>query len=216
MLTADCSPFFKKPERFHPPDSEAQLKNGLHFDEDFHGKDGPFTTSYGTDFSAAHQHWEKTLNNAGIGTCASNFSGSNVGCWTALTGITPDLRQRCYSATAYYKPNAGRPNLKLLCGALAREVILEKESDDWVAKGVRFAHGDQEHVVKTGGEVIVCGGSVQSPQLLELSGVGDPKILKAAGIECKVANPYVGENLQEHMSKNANDELIPSPQTEYS
>lgn len=93
-------------------------------------------------------------------------------------------------------------------------MILEKESDDWVAKGVRFAYGDQEHVVKTSGEVIVCGGSVQSPQLLELSGVGDPTILKAAGIECKVANPYVGENLQEHMSKNANNESIPRPQTE--
>lgn len=84
-------------------------------------------------------------------------------------------------------------------------MILEKEGDDWVAKGVRFAHGhgNQEHVVMTGGEVIVCGGSVQSPQLLELSGIGNPEILKAAGIECKVASPFVGENLQEHMSKDA-------------
>jgi choline dehydrogenase-like flavoprotein len=49
--------------------------------------------------------------------------------------------------------------------------------------------------------VILCAGSVQSPQLLEVSGVGDPAILKAAGAEVKFANPNVGENLQEHMSK---------------
>jgi choline dehydrogenase-like flavoprotein len=50
-------------------------------------------------------------------------------------------------------------------------------------------------------EVILSAGSVQSPQLLELSGIGNPEILKAAGIDVKVENPNVGENLQEHMCK---------------
>lgn len=62
-------------------------------------------------------------------------------------------------------------------------------------------HGGEEHVVKTEKEVIVSAGSVQSPQLLELSGIGNPTILKAAGIDIKVPNPSVGENLQEHMSE---------------
>ncbi len=118
-----------------------------------------------------------------------------------MTGITPDLRERCYSAVAYYRPNAERKNLKLLTNALAREIVLEKEGSIWVAKGVKFVHGGKEHVVKTSGEVIICGGSVQSPQLVELSGVGNPEILEAAGIECRVVSPYVGEGLQEHMSK---------------
>lgn len=64
-----------------------------------------------------------------------------------------------------------------------------------------FVHRDKEHTVKVDGEVILSAGSVQSPQLLELSGVGNPEVLKVAGIETKVANPNVGENLQEHMSK---------------
>jgi len=173
----------------------------LNFNDEFHGKDGPLRTSYATDYGASHQLWQKTLNSIGIDTCASNFSGSNLGCWTALTGITPDLRERCYSAVAYYKPNAERKNLKLLTNALAREIVLEKEGNTWVAKGVKFVHGGKEHVVKTSGEVIICGGSVQSPQLVELSGIGNPEILEAAGIECRVASPYVGEGLQEHMSK---------------
>ena len=81
------------------------------------------------------------------------------------------------------------------------EVVIEKEREEWVAKGVKFTHGGEEHVVKTEGEVIISGGSVQSPQLLEISGIGRPEVLKAAGIDIKVDSPNVGENLQEHMSE---------------
>ena len=114
--------------------------------------------------------------------------------------MTPDKRERSYSATAYYKPNSGRKNLHLLTEAFVQEVILEEEDGQWVAKGVRFIHGGEGCTVSTEGEVIICAGSVQSPQLLELSGIGSPEVLKAAGIDVKVDNPAVGENLQEHMS----------------
>lgn len=115
--------------------------------------------------------------------------------------MTPEKRERCYSANAYYRPNAGRENLALLTEATVREIVVEKEKGEWVTKGVRFMHGGTEHVVKTQKEVVICAGSVQSPQLLELSGIGNPKILEEAGIDIKVNNPHVGENLQEHMSE---------------
>ena len=114
--------------------------------------------------------------------------------------MTPDKRERSYSATAYYKPSSGRKNLHLLTEAFVQEVILEDEDGQWTAKGVRFIHAGEEYSVSTEGEVIICAGSVQSPQLLELSGIGNPEVLKAAGIDVKVDNPAVGENLQEHMS----------------
>lgn len=98
-------------------------------------------------------------------------------------------------------PASGRENLILLTEATVRNVVLERDGDEWKATGVVFVHGDEEHTVKVDGEVILSAGSVQSPQLLELSGVGNPKVLKAACIETKIANPNVGENLQEHMSK---------------
>ena len=82
---------------------------------------------------------------------------------------------------------------------MARNVVLEWHDDQWVAKGVRFVHGNKEHVAEVHGEVILSCGSVQSPQLLELSGIGNPEVLKAAGIKVKVSNSNVGENLQEHM-----------------
>ena len=117
--------------------------------------------------------------------------------------MTPDKRERSYSATAYYRPNSGRKNLHLLTEAFVEEVVLEEEDGLWVAKGVRFIYKGEEHTVRTQGEVIICAGSVQSPQLLELSGIGNPKVVKAAGIDVKVDNPAVGENLQEHMSTSA-------------
>ena len=130
----------------------------------------------------------------------SHLSGSNVGCWTSLAGVDPESQQRCYSAKAYYLPASKRDNLKVLTNAMVRSVLLEKEESGWVAKGVKFSHDGTEHIVRVQGEVILGCGSVQSPQLLELSGIGNPNILKAAGIETKVNNPNVGENLQEHMS----------------
>lgn len=114
--------------------------------------------------------------------------------------MTPDKRERSYSATAYYRPNSGRKNLHLLTEAFVQEVLLEQEGQEWVAKGVRFSHHGEEHVIETQGEVVICAGSVQSPQLLELSGIGNPQVLEAAGIDVKIINTSVGENLQEHMS----------------
>lgn len=81
-----------------------------------------------------------------------------------------------------------------------QEVLLGQEGQEWVAKGVRFTHDSQEHVIRTQGEVVICAGSVQSPQLLELSGIGNPQVLEAAGIDVKIGNTAVGENLQDHMS----------------
>ena len=129
------------------------------------------------------------------------MSGSSVGAWTALTAVDPSTQQRCYSAPAYYLPASHRDNLVLLTNATVRNVILEKGkgSDEYIARGVRFVHASNEYTVSVSGEIIVAAGAVQSPQLLELSGIGNRDILRAAGIEPLVVNSNVGENLQEHM-----------------
>ena len=59
-------------------------------------------TSYSVTYGGSHTSWHKTLHKHGIKTNASHFSGSNVGVWTSLTGVTPEKRTRCYSAKAYY------------------------------------------------------------------------------------------------------------------
>ena len=91
--------------------------------------------------------------------------------------------------------------MRVLTDAAVREIVLEPRGERWTAIGVRFEHGDRSYTIAASQEVILSAGSVASPQLLELLGIGDPSILERAGIMVKVPNRNVGENVQEHMSK---------------
>ncbi|KAF2489807.1 glucose-methanol-choline oxidoreductase [Lophium mytilinum] len=195
-------PFFKKSETFDEPSAEHQSRHHTQFKSEFHGSNGPVRTVHSKEYSMPHQYWHATLDRLSTRTNTSHFSGSNLGAFTTLTSVDPDTRTRCSSATAYYLPNSSRENLVLLTEATVLEINIEKDGrDEWAAKGVKFIHAGQAFVAHAGCEVILCAGSVQSPQLLELSGVGSPDVLEAAGIPLKVCNPNVGENLQDHMSK---------------
>lgn len=207
VLKKRTRPFFKKSEHLHRPDAYHQTRHQSYFDTEFHGTNGPLQTTYCLEYGASHQHWHATLNKLGVDTNRSHCSGSNVGVWTSIGSVDPATRERSYSATAYYRPNADRANLVLLTEAVVREVVLERQEGEWVAKGARFVHGKKEYTVRTEGEVIVCAGAVQSPQLLELSGIGNPRVLQAAGIDIKIENPSVGENLQDHLSESSDFRL---------
>ena len=196
-------PYFKKSERFEAPDKAYQERHQVHFDHNYHGTNGPLYTSYSAEYGATEPYWHATLNNLGVESNRSHFSGSNVGCYMGLSGIDPKTQERCYSARAFYLPVSHRENLILLTEATVQNVVLEQKNDGgkWGATGVRFTHNDRQYTAHVKGEVIICAGSVQSPQVLELSGIGKPDILKAAGIALKVENSNVGENLQDHMSR---------------
>lgn len=94
---------------------------------------------------------------------------------------------------------ASRPNLHVFTETTVLKVLLE-QNDGWVATGVRVRHDGVVLDLKAAREVIISAGSVQSPQILELSGIGRQDVLEAAGVEMKVDSPNVGENLQDHMS----------------
>jgi choline dehydrogenase-like flavoprotein len=140
------------------------------------------------------------------------WSGDHIGFFNTLGSVVrngPNRGKRSYAARGYFEPNKGRPNLKILCEALATNIELEGST----AKGVSFMHGDQKHTVKVNKEVILCGGAFNSPQLLELSGIGDPDVLKAAGVDCKIELRSVGTNFQDHVFSGTGYELaagIPS------
>jgi choline dehydrogenase len=102
--------------------------------------------------------------------------------------------KRCSAAVAYLHPAMGRPNLQVVTHALARRVLFEGKT----ATGVEFAQGSDIRTVRARREVILCGGAINSPQLLELSGIGQPERLQALGIPVVHALPGVGENLQDH------------------
>lgn len=118
-----------------------------------------------------------------------------------VCSIDPTQQTRSYSASAYYAPTAGRGNLHVITNATVLNLMLEKIDSSWTATGVRVRQDGRILEAKAKREVILSAGSVQSPQILEISGIGPRDVLEAAGIEVKVENKNVGENLQDHMSR---------------
>ena len=109
--------------------------------------------------------------------------------------------RRAHAAATHLSKAARRPNLHVVSSALATRVLLDEQQR---AVGVEYAEdgGDgAECVARVAageGEVLVCAGAVNSPQLLMLSGIGAPTALATHGIDCRVELPGVGENLQDH------------------
>ncbi|KAL7932466.1 GMC oxidoreductase [Trichoderma chlorosporum] len=188
-------PYFKKSETFHPPSDSLRQEEDLRYDPEAFGDSGPIHISYAKDRFSSKSHWFKALNSLGVPTNSAHFAGSNVGAWSNINNIDPRTMTRSYAVN--YCSLAGS-NLYILTEATVREIILDNTDDNCVASGVRFTHKDQEHVVSASREVILSAGSIQSPQILELSGIGNPEILSRAGVAVKVDSPMVGENLQEH------------------
>lgn len=112
--------------------------------------------------------------------------------------IDPAKKQRSSSANTYLAGARERGNLAIFTGAVVSKVILNNSGGSAVAEGVQITKDGETKTIRASKEVIVASGPVNSPRLLELSGIGGAEILKGLGINVIVDNPYVGENLQNH------------------
>lgn len=112
------------------------------------------------------------------------------------TQATVDRRgRRASSYRAFIKPAMRRSNLTIITDALVQRVVLENGR----ATGVVYSHGGQSSTAATRREVIVSAGVLQSPKLLQLSGIGPTDVLQHAGVPVLVANEAVGRNLADHV-----------------
>ena len=104
--------------------------------------------------------------------------------------------RRCSGASAYLHPALGREGLEIAVKALATRIVFEGAR----AVGVEYRQSGRTYVARAEREVILAAGVINSPQLLMLSGVGDPEELAAQDIRVEAALPGVGKNLQDHVS----------------
>ncbi|MBI5792144.1 MAG: choline dehydrogenase [Rhodocyclales bacterium] len=160
---------------------------------EYHGSGGPLWAS---DIGEKHELMEAIIRAANERGVPRNddFNGANqegVGYYQLFT------REgwRCSTAVAYLKPARGRPNLRVETGAHATGIIFEGTR----AVGIRYRKDGRDHEVRAGREVVLSAGALQSPQLLQLSGVGDAARLQGLGIPVTHHLPGVGENLQDHL-----------------
>ncbi|MFF3600377.1 GMC family oxidoreductase [Kitasatospora indigofera] len=115
---------------------------------------------------------------------------------TTVTAGTPqEPARRANTAFTHLGPVLDRPNLTVLTDA----TVLRIEVTGGRARGVRVSHGGEVHSIGAGTEVVLCAGTVASPQLLLLSGIGPADRLAALGIVSTVDLPGVGENLHDHV-----------------
>lgn len=193
-------PYFLKIEDFiQPPKKEAHDLDISYIDPKYHGTKGPIKVSYPTEYGTFQAAWNPTFHNLGLEVTGDPFNGRAIGGFTLPISQNPKTVTRSYAANAYYKPNAARPNLKVITNALVNNVVFkDRKSPKLVASGLNFTFNGKHHVVRARREVILSAGVVQSPQLLELSGIGSAALLKSLGIKVRIDNPHVGENLQDH------------------
>lgn len=109
--------------------------------------------------------------------------------------VTQINGRRCSTARGYLKPVRERANLTVITGAQATRILFEKQR----AVGVEYRHQGRRQEVGARCEVCLCAGAIASPQLLMLSGIGEPRQLAEAGVQAWHPLPGVGQNLQDHL-----------------
>ena len=178
----DVLPFFKKSEDFD-------------WHSAHHGRGGP---QHVTDISS-HVHpicrsFVEASESLGFAP-TSDFNGSQPE-GVGIYQINTRGGWRASTANAFLHPALKRKTLKLETKALATRVLFEGRR----ATGIEYTRRGSTHRVKARREVILSGGAINSPQLLMLSGIGDPDRLQKAGIAPLVAARAVGRNLQDHLA----------------
>ena len=177
---ADVLPYFKRSERH------------LHGGDAYHGGSGPLAV-FAPDLRGtplARSFIEAALE-AGYGRSADPNGERQEG--FGRVDRTTHHGRRCSVARAYLRPAAGRPNLKVLTGCLVHGILMRGSR----AIGIEYS-GRPGLVRAHAGEIIVSAGAINSPQILQLSGIGAAARLSALGIETHCDLPAVGENLNDH------------------
>jgi choline dehydrogenase len=177
----DVLPYFAK--------SEGNARGAI----PLHGGDGPLKVS---DIGSKHELIEAFIGGAQqIGVPRTDdFNGATQE-GAGYYQLTTHKGWRCSTAKAYLDPARRRPNLRIETGAFAAGLLM----DGTRAVGVRYRQGGAMRAARCRAEVLLSAGSLQSPQLLQLSGIGPRALLARHGIPVVVDAPGVGENLQDHL-----------------
>ena len=177
----DVLPYFRKAE------------NNETIHDEFHGRGGPLNVAEIRSPSVLGQRFVEACGQLGIER-TPDFNGAEQG-GAAPCQVTQVNGERCSAARAYLTPNLDRQNLTVITGARAERLLFEGRR----AVGVSYRRDGQASRIRAHREVIVSGGTFNSPHLLQLSGIGAERHLREHGIAVVHDLPGVGANLQDHI-----------------
>ncbi|KAK4174668.1 choline dehydrogenase [Triangularia setosa] len=198
----ELQPYYKKSEQLVTPSREVKHDLGLDFlDESLHGKKGPIVNTFPDVYGPFQRVWFKTYEKLGLRVTGDPRGGEALGGFANPFNIDSKKKERSYPGNKYYLPAKGRKNLKVITGALVTRIHTDvrKQGALPAATGVEYVKDGVKHDVWVKKEVILSAGAIESPKLLELSGIGSPKLLNELGIKVVVNNGFVGENYQNHL-----------------
>ncbi len=181
----DCLPYFKKIENF--PEGDPAWR----------GTGGPITVNYAPPLDKMNpisRAWIEGAVQAGHAFNPDVNAATPEGVALMQGNYAKGLRQS--AAAGYLKPVLDRPNLTVITGALAQRVVIKSGR----AVGVEYLRKGGSEFLPATREVILAGGVVNSPQLLQLSGIGAPADIRPHGITMQHELPGVGKNLREHLA----------------
>lgn len=178
-----CLPYFKKAESWD------------HGGDQYRGATGPLTTCGGNDMklNPLYQAFIDAGEDAGYPT-TDDYNGYRQEGFGAMH-MTVKNGVRASTSNAYLRDAMKRSNLTLISGVLTRKVVMDGKR----AVAVEYEKNGQITEVAALKEIILAAGSVGSPHLLQLSGIGPEKVLQDAGVDVVHNLPGVGENLQDHL-----------------
>jgi choline dehydrogenase len=160
--------------------------------DEYRGRSGPIKVTQSSKLCSFYDLFIKSANAIGIPSNPDYSGASQEG--VAMAQMTCWRGERQSTATSYLAPARQRPNLTVLQGAEATSLILEGKR----CAGVRFRRNGGVDQAGATREVIVAAGAANSPKLLELSGIGNPEVLRQHGIPVLPELAGVGENLRDH------------------
>lgn len=202
----NLAPYFRKFAKTHPPSRVASdtCRMDGHHDLGLSAlESGPLAVSTGEGFGPNNSAWMDAFENLSLKMDDDPRNGSAVGAFQQAATIDPITKTRNSSASAYLTDEVrARPNLSILTDTVVSQVILNKVDDETsqaIARGVEVrSENGVKRTIRASHEVVLAAGALQTPQILELSGIGDRELLTEQGIPVIIENASVGCNLQDH------------------
>ena len=170
-----------------------RLEHAVGGDPAYHGRDGPLWCS---PIRRRHELIDAVIAGAGeLGIARNDDFNGAVQEGAGYYQLSTRRGWRCSAAVAYLRPARARPNLRVETGAQVTRITFDRLR----ASGVSYRHRGAAHSAHARREVLLCAGALQTPQLLQVSGVGPEGLLRGFGIPLVHELAGVGENLQDHL-----------------
>ncbi|KAI4596961.1 hypothetical protein KJ359_004871 [Pestalotiopsis sp. 9143b] len=199
------APYYRKAEKYTPPSAEQVAEFNITYDEACHGFDGQVASGYSAWHYPQNALWQEGLDSLGIKRAYDPLCDP-LGSFFSPHALDHLNQSRVDARVAYFDPIFGasgtpRSNIDVVVNNMVTRLIMANDTDGVIkVTGIEFAASalSARTTVNVTKEAIVSAGAIQTPKLLQLSGIGDAEVLKRLGIDVVVDLPGVGANLQDH------------------